>query len=108
MARTFYRIVGNNPPTIVDVTSKLALGRLPSGADVETVRLESGISTYATEAQARRKARALRFLGNHIAALRIEDDAPIRYERTTRSGGHHTLWGEPTDLLARVVSVVRV
>ena len=47
-------------------------------------------------------------LGRHIAMLEIPEGGPIRLQRTGREEGHHTLWAEPVDLLARVVSVVSV
>jgi hypothetical protein len=50
--------------------------------DQDQRRLWSGISCYATEAQARRNARRYRSHGSSIAAIEIEDDAPLRVERT--------------------------
>lgn len=102
--RTFYRIVWTNPPTIADFIPK----RSKPGwmEDPEVARLRSGISVYQTEAQARRKSRGMPWLGNaFIAELQIADQADIRYERTTRSHGHFTLWGSPDIILASVVRV---
>jgi len=104
--RSFYRLVQTNPPTLLDFTSNQALGRTPRRPDPEVLRLWSGISAYETMEQARAKAERSPWLGAHIAELRVPADGPIRYERTTRSAGHYTLWGEPGDLLACVVSVV--
>ena len=108
MALTFYRIVKANPPSTADFTSKLAMGLVDPAADQNTRWLESGISAYGTEAQARRKARAFSFLGAYIAAVEIPEGGPITYRRTTSSAGHHTLWGDPSELAARVIAVVPV
>ena len=97
----FYRIVKSAPPTLRDFTSKMELGLVGPHPDDYTAYLESGISTYRTLAQARRKARAFPSLGAFVVAIAIEDGAPIRWERTTRSAGHHTLWGEPAEIAAR-------
>ena len=102
---TLYRIVRTSPPTLHDFTSKAALGQRNSEADEETRRLESGLSMYRTSAQARKKARAFPFLGGFIAAVSIPFGEDFVAERTTSSTGHHTVWGEPADLLACVVAV---
>ena len=69
----------------------------------------SGISVFATHRQASRKAHDFPFLGSYIATIEIEDGGPIRYARTgPRSPGHHTLWGEPAQILQRVRATVTV
>jgi len=60
---------------------------------------------YRTAAQARRKARAFRFLGGFIATVQIPSDGSFIVERTTSSAGHHTVWGDPRALLACVVAI---
>jgi hypothetical protein len=87
--------------------SPAALGKPFTHPDPSLRRLWIGISCYATEAQARRNARRFQTHGTYIAAIMVEDGAPIRVEKTLGSG-HYTLWGFPADLLARVVSVVPV
>ncbi len=57
VARTFYRIVRTNPPTLIDFTPPAVLGQVPFSNDPAKCRLQRGLSAYATEAQARRKAR---------------------------------------------------
>ena len=106
--RTLHRIVRSDPPSIRDVTSKLELGFVDATADMETRRLESGLSTYRTLAQARRKARAFRFLGSYIAVIDVARAEAIQIERTTNSAGHYTLWGEPRLILDLVVAVMPV
>jgi len=108
MARSFYRIVKSDPPTLTDFLSDRAKGR-PPAEEPAHLRLHDGLSVYATVAQARRKARALPMLGQYVAVLRILDDTPLRYERTIAiSGGHHTVWGDPDALLGCVEAVVTV
>lgn len=103
-----YRIVRTDPPTLLYMTSKAALGLIDPAADDETRRLESGLSMYRTLAQARRKARAFRFLGSFIATVDLTGVESVVIERTTSSSGHFTVWGEPTVILRCVVAVDRV
>jgi hypothetical protein len=107
--RTVYRIVRTDPPTLADFTSNATKG-LPVRDDApEARRLWDGLSVYATEAQARNKARQFPYLGRYVARLDIPQGTPIRIERTIpHSRGHHTLWGEPALLLRAVVAVVTV
>jgi hypothetical protein len=107
--RTVYRIVRTAPPTAADFTSNAARGLPVRGDDPETRRLWDGLSVYATEAQARAKARQLPALGGYVARLELPPGAPVRVERTVpRSRGHHTVWGAPAVLLRCVVVVVPV
>jgi hypothetical protein len=103
---TFYRIVRSNPPTMLDFTSLFAQGVSVRTADAESLRLHSGISVSATEQQARNRAHDMPWLGRFIARLEIPAGSAIRYERTLRTRGHHTLWGEPAELLRCVVAVI--
>ncbi len=57
--------------------------------------------------QARRKARAFPAIGAFIAEVEIPEDARVVIERT-RGAGHYTVWGNPSELLAHVISVVRI
>jgi hypothetical protein len=105
MARIFYRVVKADPPTAEDFTSNEALGKPFRHPDASRRRLWGGLSCWATEAGARRNARRYRAQGAYVARIDLEDGSPIRVERTL-GPGHYTLWGEPSDFLARVVSVV--
>jgi hypothetical protein len=105
-ARTFYRIVLTNPPTLDDFLSNRANRRAPRSDDPAVLQLWDGLSVFATLAQARRKARGAPYLGPQVAQLRIPEGASARFERT-RGPGHYTLWAEAAAVLARVVSVVR-
>jgi hypothetical protein len=104
VARTFYRIVRTDRPTIADFTSNQARG-LPAPDDPDRRRLWDGLSCYNTETQARRNALKRPSLGRYIAELQIPEDGPVRYERTPVSAGHHTLWGDAVVLLRYVASV---
>ena len=103
MPATFYRIVVTEQPTPDDFKSDKELGIAPRGDDPVARHVWDGISAFRTRAQAESKVRAYPFLGSYIAELGIPDGAPIKYERTLTSRGHHTLWGRPSDLLACVV-----
>ena len=94
MAWTLYRIIKGEDWTLLDFTSLAAQGIPPRSNDPEAVRLSTGISCWATEAQARRTMRRYPFLGTHIVVLQIPDGAPLIVERTLRPG-HHTVWGTP-------------
>jgi hypothetical protein len=74
----FFRIVRSDPPTISDFTSHADWGRaLRPGADVETARLWHGLSVYATEAQARRHAKASPMLGDYLAEMDVPEPGSI-------------------------------
>jgi hypothetical protein len=102
---TLHRIVRSDPATRQDFVSKGEMGLIDPRADAETRRLESGLSMYRTAAQARRKARALPFLGGFIAAVRVPMAGAFIVERTTSSAGHHTVWGDAEALLECVVTI---
>lgn len=103
---TCYRIVKADPPTIVDCTPQAQLGRRLVDTAPEKVRLWSGLSVFATEAQAHRQARAYPMLGGFVAELVIPAGADLTYERTLRTPGHHTLWAAPALLHGCVTRVV--
>jgi hypothetical protein len=104
-ARVFYRIVRTDPPTLRDFRSNEALGRKPkrplSRFDRRCWR---GVSHHETRELAEFAGGESPWLGAFIATVVIASDAPIEYEQTYRPG-HWTLWGDPADLLAAVVSV---
>lgn len=106
--RTFYRIVRSNPPTLNDFKSHSELGIPALDDDPEHLRMREGISVHATEAQSRAKARSRPWFGRFIARLVIPDDGSLEWARTAGGRGHHTLWGDPAQLLAYVVEVIPV
>jgi hypothetical protein len=104
-----YRVVRADPPTVADFRSHEARGRpVPPGAPEESRRLWSGISVYDTEERARQTARDYPRLGAYIAELDIPEGGTVRAQRTTKSLGHYTLWGDAVAMLACVVAVRRV
>jgi hypothetical protein len=106
---TFYRIVRSEHPGADEFRPKEGFGVPPPDDDPETMRLWSGVSVYLQLSQARRKARGRPWKGRaFIAALTISEDGPCRFERTTASRGHYTIWCDPDELLRCVVSVVPV
>ena len=105
-SRVVFRLVLTNPASRDDFTSNAARGKAPARPDPEVLRLWDGLSVWATEAQARRQARGLPFLGSYIAEMDIPTN--VRCERTRRTPGHYTIWGNPAVLLACVVRVVPV
>ena len=85
-----------------------ALGRRPRRPDPKVERLWDGISMYDTEERARQKAQQLPYLGRYLAKVEFPEGSGIRAERTLATPGHHTVWGHPADLLARVAEVMPV
>lgn len=108
MPRSFYRLARSDPPALDDFTSQKVRGIPMARPDPEVALLWDGISVYATEAQARNQARSKPWLGAYIAELVISEGDPITFRRSGTGRGHHTLWGAPADLLARVTQFVQV
>lgn len=103
----YYRIVRSRPPTLADFTSRAEQGYPLPNPTPDRQRLWQGISAYATLAQARRNARRFPQLGNYIAAIDLSKGKHLMHERTTQQPGHFTIWGEPAQILACLVSVER-
>src|SRR5699024_3392894 len=102
-----YRIVQHNPPTREDMFSYQALGIAPVTDDSEVLRLAAGISLFSTLQQARNQIRRLPpARRGFIAELHVPDNALVTVERTGRQRGHHTLWGNPDDILRYVARVI--
>jgi hypothetical protein len=102
----FYRIVKTNPPMATDLPSDREAGRQQSEAAL--LRLWDGRSVFDSEEGARRMAQRFPVIGSFIAMLDIREGTEIQAERTLRTPGHHTLWGDTDDILKCVVSVVPV
>jgi hypothetical protein len=47
-------------------------------------------------------------LGRFLAELDLSNVTDVRFERTTPSKGHYTVWGTPERLLSAVVRVIQV
>jgi hypothetical protein len=104
-SRRFFRIVLTDPPTAWDFMSGAARGFPPPNDDPNTLRLWEGVSLYDQRRYARYRATERPRLGRFIAEVHIPVDAPIRIERTGRSHGHYTAWGDPEILLGYVTEV---
>jgi hypothetical protein len=105
-ARHFFRVEKSATPSVADFRSNRAKGRtIPSHLPPELHRLWNGLSFYDTFEAALTKAKESPGLGTYVSELVIPTDGTIRWERTTRDPGHHTLWGEPEDLHRCVVHV---
>jgi hypothetical protein len=104
----FYRVVRSDPPTLDDFMSYKAKGIPLARPDPEVALLWDGVSVNSTETQARNRAKVQPYLGAYIAELEISEGDPITFRRTGVSRGHYTLWGAPSDLLARVRHVTKV
>lgn len=102
-----FRIVRSTPPTLADILTHVALRR-PLPRDPGTARLRRGISVYESEREARRRTEELLNLGGYLAELHVDEEPRVRMERTTRSRGHHTLWGAPNLLRRSLVRVVAI
>ena len=107
MAWTLHRIVRNEVPDLLDFTSLAAQGKAPRSDDPAIVRLNEGISCWSTEAQARRAARRFPNLGAFIVVLVIPDDAMAHVEKSL-GPGHHTVWGDPTEIVGYVQAILSV
>ncbi len=107
--RTFYRIITGPFATRRDFLSNQALGRVLRRSTPETLRMYDGVSVFETSAQARAAATRFPMLGTHMAALVIPEDAAIRIERTfANQPGHHTLWGNPDEILGYVGHILAI
>jgi hypothetical protein len=105
--QTFYRIVQTDPPTLEDFLSYAARG-MPAPTDPALRRIWYGISVYDTLDRALSRARRQPALGTFVAEVQFRWGQGIRAERTGHRRGHHTLWGDPTQLLGCVTRVVVV
>lgn len=103
--RVFFRIVRTNTPSLWDFTSNEARGTALRDPTPESLRLWSGISVYDTLERAQKLAVRRPELGRFVAIVKIADDASVLVERTGNRAGHHTVWGDPGDLMSRVVGV---
>jgi hypothetical protein len=106
----FYRVVRTDTPSIGDLLSLEAKGRIPRNATPRQERLSSGISVFDTVTGAERVARQVQGrLGWFLAELTIPEGDPIglAYE-LTGANGHYTLWGDPSLILTTLTRVFKI
>lgn len=103
---TFYRVVQTDPPTEADFLSHKARGVVLRRDTPYYRRLSEGVSVSSTLEAARSLAARFPAMGRFIAILDIAEGGAIVFEQTTEVSTHHTLWGEPRDILERMISVV--
>lgn len=97
----FFRIVHNEQPGPEDFASKEALGIEPATDDAVMTWLASGIG-LCDVGSGRSHCAEVPMIGTCIAELDIVEGGPITYLRTTNRRGHHTLWGDASEILRRV------
>ena len=102
MARTFYRLVRNHPPTRADFLSRKARGIPPRGPELTDPFLYEGISAWDTPGAAAGVAVRRPAL---IAVLEIPEGGLVSVRQTLKPG-HYTLQSTPEALLACVVSLL--
>lgn len=99
-ARTFYRIIRGNVPTVDDFKSAKELGKPLRDVTLRRQWAE-GLSVYDNLDHAKRRTRYYRFLiGRHVVALQIDGDTGIEVEQTGADPHHFTIYGAAEDLLA--------
>ena len=100
--RTFYRVVGNNPPILRDVQSYRDLGRPLLDRSPEGYENWIGVSVYEKRRQAVALAKYLirrrRPVGTLVAELVIPPDLVIEGKRMGGEG-HYNLFAAPEILL---------
>lgn len=97
MPQIFYRIVRSDPPAIDDFSPKVNVAQDVLDKRPELVHLVAGISVFDDIELARKKAIRFPMLGALLAEVTVPDDSSVRFERTTSSRGHHTMWGIQTN-----------
>jgi len=102
---TFYRVVKTDPPKETDFLSHQARGVVLRRDTPYYRRLAEGVLVSSTLEAARSLARRFPAMGRFVAILDIAEGGVVTFEQTTEVSTHYTLWGEPRDILERVVSV---
>jgi hypothetical protein len=103
-----FRIVQTNPPTQDDFVSNPRRGKPVRHVTPQTQRLIDGLSVFDSEEMTRSVARSFPKIGTFIAELHVRSTGTLRWERTTRTPGHYTLWGDPDECLNSVTRVTSV
>jgi hypothetical protein len=105
-----YRVVDHDPPIREDFLSDEERGTAPAARETRWHR--QGLSVFDKISLARGLAKwRLRrgfVTATWIAAVTIEDGAPIYARPSPPPTGHWTLWGDPDEILARATVVERL
>ena len=73
--------------------------------DAEAYRLSFGVSVSDDAAKLRARAPLFPEMGAFLTTLRIPDDGPVTWEKTSKRRDHYTLWGSVADILRCVERV---
>ena len=105
--RAFYRIVWTDLPMVADFLSHVDRNVVVRVDYAEIRRLASGVSKFCTLGRARRTElkRPPWFGRGYIARVIIPIGGGVVIERTTKTAGHYTIWGDAHALLSFVDEV---
>ncbi len=112
--RRFYRLFFGSRLTRDAFLSDQVSGVRERPLDAAKRKYWEGFSVFETLAQARRlaterraraRAKGFAWTEESVAEMTIPLDSPILYERSFRSEGHHTIWGDPDECLTWVTGV---
>mgnify|MGYP001218957382 CR=1 FL=1 len=81
--------------------SNKAKGRSPKGAEIDDPEIHDGLSVFDDITALRSRMRRTGWSG-YIAEIELQDTVKVR---TWGPPGHHTIWGDPTELLGSVVLI---
>jgi len=100
VARTLYRIIRRDVPTVDDFKCAKDLGK-PLRDPTLLRQWAEGLSVYDDLDHAKRRARYYRYrIGRYVVAVQLDDDSDIEVERTGSDPHHFTIYGAAEDLLA--------
>jgi hypothetical protein len=106
-ARTFYRLVRNDPPTADDFASRCEQGRRRRAERGETIEDWTGLSMFDSLEAVRELVRRAQF-GDEVQGvvrLEIPEGTAIEWKKTY-GAGHWTVWGSSHRLIRYVRSTV--
>lgn len=100
MERIYYRIVRGPDLSVADFTPAKDLGK--PLLDPELARpWAEGVSVYDTFERAANRVRRYRYkLGRFVVAVTLPIDADVEVEQSGSDPRHHTMYGDPRQLLS--------
>jgi hypothetical protein len=93
--------------TIDSLRSHYELGMIPRTATVRPAVLNMALSMYRNQELARKAARQWPRIGRYIAELELVSGKGFNIADTGHPG-HVSVWGDPLELLERIVDIVPV